>query len=356
MNSNKIFIPQTIRVGFQKRTDTYTGQLGYVIYYGPDGKIRKEPSWESWRDKKIDPVEVPNAPTEGFVLNKKAGGYSTGWNHRQTYSRVYDPRGFEFEITVENLLYILENTDSIKGKGLVGEFVYGWQGGDHILIPVASPDYQEIVAYTQALTQPLGLKGKDLVPGARYATKSLDDLIYLGRYEEWDEVYGSWHSGSQDQSKWVSKGLKYFFQWVSTTKSFETLAAPGAIIRVVDPTPVPDYAARLDALFHSDRFSPIDHHTYEPLDKAEAVKALAQGGYRAMVYLDFPGRSQPRGIDLRVAYDDYHKDIPFIQKRLTLEIPGGYKTMTIPEFLADSTPLYYCRTWLANGNERYSSY
>lgn len=28
---------------------------------------------------------------------------------------------FEFEITIENLLYILENANPIKGKGLEGE-------------------------------------------------------------------------------------------------------------------------------------------------------------------------------------------------------------------------------------------
>ena len=47
-------------------------------------------------DPSIIPVEYDNVPTEGFVLNKKAGGYSNGWNHRSTYCRVYDPRGFEF--------------------------------------------------------------------------------------------------------------------------------------------------------------------------------------------------------------------------------------------------------------------
>jgi hypothetical protein len=40
---------------------------------------------------------------------------------------VYDPRGFEFEISIPNLLYILQECTSTKGKGLDGEFVYlGW--------------------------------------------------------------------------------------------------------------------------------------------------------------------------------------------------------------------------------------
>ena len=120
-----IFLPKTIKVGYQNRSDTYTGRLAYVIYYDQQNKLRKERSWEGWRDNKIEPQEFSNEPTSGFVLNKKVGGYDTGWNHRQTYTRVYDPRGFEFEITIPNLLYILENANSIKGKGLEGDFIYG---------------------------------------------------------------------------------------------------------------------------------------------------------------------------------------------------------------------------------------
>lgn len=111
-----IFVPQKIKVGFQNRENTYTKKLAFVIYYDAKGKLRQETSWEGWRDEKIDPVEYENEPVSGFVLNKKVGDYKDGWNHRQAYTRVYDPRGFEFEITIENLLYILENTNSIKEK------------------------------------------------------------------------------------------------------------------------------------------------------------------------------------------------------------------------------------------------
>lgn len=150
MKSN-IFIPRKIKVGFQKRHDTYTQKLAYVIYYDEKGKLRKEKSWNSWRDSDIEAADFTNEPIEGFVLNKKAGGYSTGWNHRQTYVRVYDPRGFEFEISIPNLLYILENTNSIKGKGLEGEFVYGWDGTELVLIPTSSPDYNEIMEYNNMI-------------------------------------------------------------------------------------------------------------------------------------------------------------------------------------------------------------
>ena len=70
MNSS-IFVPKTINVGYQNRSGTYTGKLAYIIYYDEKGKLRKEASWNSWRDNKIPNDEFDNIPTEGFVLNKK---------------------------------------------------------------------------------------------------------------------------------------------------------------------------------------------------------------------------------------------------------------------------------------------
>ena len=101
-----MFIPKKINVGFQERSDTYSGKLAYVIYYDEKNKLRKEGSWNSWRDNKIPNEEFNNEPTSGFVLNRKAGGGRWGWNSRQTYVRVYDPRGWEFELTVPNLLFL----------------------------------------------------------------------------------------------------------------------------------------------------------------------------------------------------------------------------------------------------------
>lgn len=178
-----IFIPTKINVGYQERKDTYTGKLAYIIYYDERGKLRKETSWQNWRDKNIPNNEYENIPTEGFVLNKKVGGYKSDWNFRQTYSRIYDPRGFEFEITMDNLLWILECCSSIKGKGLEGEFVYGFAGKDLILVPVDSPDYQKFIAQSKAIQDNLFVKGSELVVGATYKSRDDTEYIYLGRYD-----------------------------------------------------------------------------------------------------------------------------------------------------------------------------
>ena len=195
---SSIFIPKTINVGYQNRSDTYTGKLAYVIYYDEKGKLRKEASWNSWRDEKIPNEEFDNVPTSGFVLNRRAGGVeeSWGWNARKTYCRIYDPRNFEFEITIENLLYILENANSIKGKGLEGEFVYGWDGKDLVLMPVESPDYKAINEYSNLVHNNECIKTRDLILGATYLTKDNVDWIYMGRFDYYSEGY-EWESNGK---------------------------------------------------------------------------------------------------------------------------------------------------------------
>lgn len=68
------YIPNTIHVGYQHRDGTYAGKLAYIVYTDEKGKRRKENSWNSWRDHKIDVEDFKNVPTSGFVLNKGVGG------------------------------------------------------------------------------------------------------------------------------------------------------------------------------------------------------------------------------------------------------------------------------------------
>lgn len=220
-----IFIPKKIKVGFNTRTDTYTGKLGYVIYH--DGKTwRKEASWESWRGKYIKPVEYENTPLEGFVLNKKVGGYKSDWNFRQAYTRVYDPRGFEFEITIPNLLYILEHANSIKGKGLEGKFIYGWDGKDLVLLPEEAPEYKEMVEYTEALS--LKVKESELKVGGIYLTKLGGNVTFLCKapYYDYNEVKhnnGLWFYDKNDYRKFYIENISNIKKYIGDNTNIATL-------------------------------------------------------------------------------------------------------------------------------------
>jgi len=202
----QLLIPETIKVGYQKRDDTYTGKLAYVIYTDHKGVLRKATSWESWRDKKITASDYNNEPTDGFVLNRGVGGArrSYGWNARNEYIRVYDPRGFEFEISIANLLFILREGACSPGKGLEGQFVYAWDGTELVLLPVASQDYQNCKQFTDLQSQ--GVHAKDLVDGASYTTKKQDVLTYLGKFDYYFVLE------MQHRSEWNIGNLSYTLQ------------------------------------------------------------------------------------------------------------------------------------------------
>lgn len=235
-----LFIPTKIRIGYQERKDTYTGKLAYVIYYDQKNTLRKETSWNSWRDKKIEAQDFDNVPTQGFVLNKNVGGYKSDWNYRQSHIRVYDPRGFEFEISVENLLFILQESNCDKGKGLDGEFIYSWEGTELVLLPISSVQYQDSLKFTSLKS--VKIPKKDLIVAATYLDKDLDKCVYLGVHT----VY--------DQKVFEKQHLLYYidqnrYTWSSTHKDLK---------EIVDPNPHSDYSTILDKFLNSTCGSPID--------------------------------------------------------------------------------------------------
>ncbi len=247
MNTN-IVIPDKIKVGYQNRQDTYSKKLAYVIYYDNKNELRKEKSWAGWRDETIEPNDFANEPTEGFVLNKKVGGDRYGWNPRQTYCRIFDPRGFEFEITIPNLLYILENTNSIKGKGLEGSFVYGWHGTELVLMPTNSVEFEEIKNYNSNLGKKVSKK--NLVEGKIYLNKQNERLIYLGYFDEY-EKYGNYKN----------LGKKFWFKY-EQNESFQTYSSLNPIMTEVDDV-VNNYAELMDKLEYCHRYSPYDETQYK---------------------------------------------------------------------------------------------
>lgn len=288
MSKSNLFIPQKIKVGYQNRSDTYTGKLAYVIYYDNKGKLRKESSWENWRDKKIDADEFDNTPIDGFVLNKKVGGYKSDWNFRQAYVRVYDPRGFEFEITVPNLIYILENTSSIKGKGLEGEFVYAWDGTDLVLLPSSAPDYIELTALNEKRFSGKKIGAKDLKIGATYLSDANTEWVYMGRYDYYDTGYtsgGKWFPsyrkayayaeenrlGKYKTNYWGTSweldityggagivGKRHCFYSREAQSFTWPTSIPGKVVDVVADEPALDYAELLEKLECTVEYSPYD--------------------------------------------------------------------------------------------------
>lgn len=233
-------IPSKINVGFQNRSDTYTGKLAYVVYTDDNGVLKKETSWNNWRDKKISPQEFENIPTDGFVLNKKVG--ETRWSHdpRKAWVRVYDPRDFEFEIDVSNLLLILQECTSVKGKGLEGKFVYAWSGGKLLLLPVDSQEYKESVAFKKAVANKV--TKEDIKEGYCYLNKNGDEVMYLGRLPYW-----FFHRDWENSKLEFKSEKKNIFAYLDPNKKDYFVESGFAnILSKVSDDPSPIFAEKFD--------------------------------------------------------------------------------------------------------------
>lgn len=233
------------------------------------------------KDKGIIPVEYDNVPTEGFVLNKKAGGGSRGWDARATYCRVWDPRGFEFEISIPNLLFILQETNSVKGKGLEGEFVYSWDGKDLVLLPCGCQEYQASKGFTKLQSNKIGVK--DLIEGASYKTKKEETLIYLGKFNWYEMKYKSEvgrRKYEQDQETNMEKRYIFYNEKNRTTIPFSGLVHLAT--RLTD-TPVNNYAELMDKFNNLQSVSAPKSIEEIPkeinFDEEEFKKNLDNGGY-----------------------------------------------------------------------------
>lgn len=267
MSTEMLFIPDRIKVGYDERNDTYTKKLAYVIYFDKKGVLRKETSWEQWRDKKIEPNEYTNEPTEGFVLNKGVGGtrHSYGWNPRNEYIRVYDPRGFEFEISVANLLFILRECDCSRGKGLQGKFVYSWDKTELVLLPVGSQEYKKSAEYTDL--QGKKLKIKDLVLGAAYLTRQNEELIYLGKFDYYENLLD--RGSHQFDKKFTEKQSKRHIFWSEKKKGYQDYKDASHLAAVKNPEVSPNYAHWVDLFNKSKHGSKVAELILRPLQKKD---------------------------------------------------------------------------------------
>ena len=200
-----LYIPKKIKVGFQERQGTFTGKLAYIIYFDDKDVLRKEKSWQSWRDSNIEPIEFENTPRNGYLFNKgiKRDGYY--WGSGRSVIRVYDPRDFEFEVTVDNLIGILMHSDVSK-RDIVEECIFAWEGTELVLLPINSEIYQASLNFTKK--QGENLSAKTLVKGYTYNQKKTEEVLtYIGYYKWYDWKYDSGYYNKTHKSM----GKKHIF-------------------------------------------------------------------------------------------------------------------------------------------------
>jgi hypothetical protein len=149
--SSKIYIPKRIKIGFQSRDNTLAGNLAYIIYFDEKNKLRKQVSWDNWRNHDIEPVELDNTPRNGYVVNQGITHFSySSFGSDRFRVRIHSPEGYEFEIYPENFLAIVAVSD-ISKRYINQECVFAWDGTEMLLLPTNTEQYQEAVANTKKM-------------------------------------------------------------------------------------------------------------------------------------------------------------------------------------------------------------
>lgn len=267
MKSN-LYIPKTIKIGFQKRDDTFTGKLAYVIYTDDKGVLRKEKSWQSWCDAKIKALDFDNEPVDGFMINKDVQRYN--WSHfssNRSYIRIHDPRGFEFEISPENLIGILMSGNCDR-RVLQGKFVYSWAGTELVLLPEVSESYLSSVSFTKV--QAKEITKEDLKPGFIYRTKQMEEFVYLGKLVIYDTVYDYTGKDYERHCKREKKKGKRFV-WSSLTKE-ACSRKPWEPLRNYKISDTPNFKKFAECI--SDTPHPDFASMYERYSKLEEVQKI----------------------------------------------------------------------------------
>ena len=225
-----IFIPKKLKCGFNLRhvkddrsirrtvriDDKYvtieettepTYKIGFVSYYDEKGKFRHEISFNNWISKKVPTEEHENVPTKGFKIFKQANrfSYNRFASYRNVSFEIQDPRGWVFEITQDNLAWIIDNCSIIKGD-IEGEFVYGWDGKDRVLIPCSSETFKDNITFSNILTSQSYITPKNLQMWHVYKSKQGEKLMYVGRHDEyerdvWSKDDYSWYGEEEDKKK-----------------------------------------------------------------------------------------------------------------------------------------------------------
>lgn len=157
-------------VGFQKnryKNNEAFRILGFATYVAADKAFEKrKETVDRWRDKEIQPITFDNVPMSGFKI---CDVVSRHHNDNKKF-RIEDPRGFELEIDVYNLMDIINKHTIVNGT-IVEPMLWGREDTNNYLISSNSEEYK----YHKS-EKKIGA----LAPGMLFKSKS-GNVIY--RYE-----------------------------------------------------------------------------------------------------------------------------------------------------------------------------
>lgn len=222
---SSIKIPAKVYVGFQGRRSQDEVPLGFMTPYAEDkaGQKRRD-TVDNWAkgyygsEKTFNSVMLENKPMIGFKVGRSIRR-SGGWNGSgASYVRVEDPRGFELEITIENLVMCMSDNHIQDGE-IVAECVWGREGNRNILLPTNSEPYKASVATTEKISKKLSLR--DIKPGDTIKFLTGETAQYFGSL--FPLYVDNYHYGRSEPRKLLCGAKRYVVKIGNEFKAFSSI-------------------------------------------------------------------------------------------------------------------------------------
>lgn len=188
------YIPKEIIVGFNRCSADGTwrygkdqsGLLGYATYKDEKGVLRKETSFNNWKNEDIPVRTIENSPIDGFSIVEGVLGDKYSWFPRNPYIVISDPRGFFIQIPLDNVITIIKEGEILNGK-IKNRLIYSWNGIQLTLMIYGGNDYKEATSFTSIINEKPNFTVSDMMKGDKFRTKSGDIVYYYGKYDRFRE-------------------------------------------------------------------------------------------------------------------------------------------------------------------------
>lgn len=212
--------------------------LGFLTPGGTDSaaKNRKKTVVE-WTLGGYGSVQVAIPPEDDFKASEPISGFSlsrsirrsSSWNGGNVVWRIEDPRGFELEISSENLGQIMSCSTVVNGE-FHGKMVWARESGKNILVPVNSEVYKKAIEDTAVATSKT--TGISKIPVGTWVTlKNGVRAQYAGKFFLVERTCTSDPYGYEATK--FRYGIKLTETHVLISKAYEN--QPASVIHYSDP-------------------------------------------------------------------------------------------------------------------------